>query len=245
MIFSRDGALATVRLNRPEDHNRITPQDLDELAAHLGSVDADREIRALVLASSGKTFSAGFHIGEIATGAHQRFESTADALAHCRVPTIAALQGNVYGGAADLALACDFRIGVETMELMVPPARLGIPYYSSGIERFVTRLAPGAARRILLAAETFHARELAAIGFLDEVTTHEQLESRVAALAAKLAAHAPLAMEAMKRILNSVECGQLDRASAARAIENCLVSDDHREALAAWNEKRAPLFRGK
>ena len=64
-------------------------------------------------------------------------------------------------------------------------------------------------------------------------------------LAAKLAAHAPLAMEAMKRILNSVECGQLDRASAARAIENCLVSDDHREALAAWNEKRAPLFRGK
>jgi len=243
MKFEVDGRIATIRFNRPEAHNRIEPSDLDELEAHLQIVEERREIRVLILASTGKTFSAGFHLGSIGAGAPGRFEAAADALANCRVPSIAALQGNVYGGAADLALACDFRIGVESMELMVPPVRLGIPYYASGIERFATRLSLGAAKRIFLLCETLDAQELLEIGYLDQVVLADGLETRVAELAGALASGAPLAMEAMKRLLNDAACSRLDRNAAAQAMRECLASEDHKEGLAAMLEKRSPDFR--
>ncbi len=240
-----DGPVATIRFSRPEAHNRIEPADLDKLEAHLQAVEERREIRVLILASTGKTFSAGFHLGAIGEGAPGRFEAAADRLARCRTPSIAALQGSVYGGAADLALACDFRIGVESVELMVPPVRLGIPYYASGVERFATRLTPGAAKRIFLAGETLNARELFNIGYLDEIVAADALEARVAKLAEVLASGAPLAMEAMKRMLNDAACSRLDRSAASKSMRECLASEDHKEGLAAMLEKRLPDFRGR
>ncbi len=242
MNFVAEGPVATIRFSRPEERNRIEPADLVELQSHLRAVEERREIRVLILASTGKTFSAGFHLGAIGAGAPGRFEAAADALAACRVPSIAALQGNVYGGAADLALACDFRIGVESVELMVPPVRLGIPYYASGIERFVARLPLGAAKRIFLAGETLSAPELLKIGYLDEIVAADALESHVASLAAKLASGAPLAMEAMKKLLNDAACSRFDRNAAAQALLDCLASADHQEGLAAMIEKRTPDF---
>jgi len=242
MIFSLDGAVATIRFHRPEEHNRIEPADLEELAAHLDEVNRRREIRVLILASSGKTFSSGFHLGAIGEDAPARFEQVADALASCRVPSIAALQGSVYGGAADLALACDFRVGVEGMHLTVPPARLGIPFYASGVQRLVSRLSLPTARRILLGCETLDSAALLAAGFLDEIVPAAELEARVGERARRLAANAPLAMEAMKRMLNEAASGRLDREQAARSLAECLVSRDHREGLAAWNEQREPHF---
>src|SRR6202012_451643 len=100
-----------------------------------------------------------------------------NSLAMCRVPSIAALQGGVFGGAADLALACDFRIGVEGIDLMVPAARLGIPYYPSGVKRFVTRLGISAAKRILLSCEKFDSRALLEAGFLDVIVLKEDLDA--------------------------------------------------------------------
>jgi len=243
MIVAVDGPIATIRLNRPEQRNRIEPADLDELASHLDAIDRRPEVRVLILASTGKTFSAGFHLGAIDAEAPARFEQVADALASCRMPSIAALQGSVYGGAADLALACDFRVGVAGMKLLVPPARLGIPYYASGIERFVNRLSLGAAKRILLGCETIEAGALLEIGYLDEVVEADSLEARVAERAQALASHAPLAMEAMKRMLNDAARSKLDRESASRAIRDCLSSADHREGLEALSAKRIPNFR--
>ncbi len=113
---------AVVRLNRPRQHNRLEPQDLAVLEEVFARADADQSIRVLVLTGTGKSFSSGFHIGALADrlagnddGAEDRdtFERTVDRLERLRVPTIAALNGSVYGGATDLALACDFRIGVQ------------------------------------------------------------------------------------------------------------------------------------
>jgi len=239
MIFSIDGHIATIRLNRPEEHNRIEPADLDALAQHIGTVNENRHVRVLILASTGKTFSSGFHLGAIGAGAPARFQEAADALASCRALTIAALQGNVYGGAVDLALACDFRIGVEGIEALVPAVKLGIPYYPSAIERLMHRVSPNAVKRILLLCEKTGARELLDCGYLDEIVAREQLNPRVAEFARQIAALAPLAAQAIKAQLN-----RFDRATAEEAVRVCLASEDHKEGLAAWMEKRTARFTG-
>src|SRR5437870_28303 len=134
-IVTVAGGLATVRLNRPRQHNRLEPVDLDRLSDTFTGVDADPSIRVLVLTGTGTSFSSGFHLGALAdrlageNGASEdrdAFERTVDRLEALRVPTIAALNGSVYGGATDLALACDFRIGVEGMQLLIHATCLGL-----------------------------------------------------------------------------------------------------------------------
>lgn len=240
MNLTIDGHIATLRFDRPAERNKIRPEDLDELAWRLREVEQNRDVRALILASSGAVFSAGFDVESIAAGAPQRFEEVADMLAGVRVPSIAAIQGPVYGGAGDLALACDFRIGVDAVTLMIPAARLGIPYYPSGIERFLTRVGMNAAKRIFLLCQTVDASELLRIGFLDELVPADMLEDRARELAGELASAAPLAVQAMKQQLR-----RFDRAVAEQAVGICLASADHKEGLAAFRERRRPRFTGR
>src|SRR5206468_11152047 len=119
------------------------------------------------------------------------FERVVDRIEALRVPTIAALNGGVYGGSTDLALACDFRIGVDGMKLLMPAARLGIVYYPSGIERYVTRLGVAAAKPLFLTATLIDDQEMLRIGYLDEGVPDAELRARVGAQAAMIAANAP------------------------------------------------------
>jgi enoyl-CoA hydratase len=244
---------ATVRLNRPRQHNRLEPADLAALTAIFDRTADDPAIRVLVLTGTGASFSSGYHIGALVerqgdgnAGTHDAdaFERTVDRLAALRVPTIAALNGSVYGGATDLALACDFRIGIAGMRLVMPAARLGIVYYASGIERYVSRLGVGAAKKMFLTAQPIPAEELQRIGYLDEIVAPEALDARVDALADSLAGNAPLALAGLKWAIDAVALGRLDRAEMQRVRAACSASQDHAEALAAWSEKRAPVFRG-
>jgi enoyl-CoA hydratase/carnithine racemase len=246
---------ATVRLNRPREHNRIEPDDLAVLRETFARIDDDPEIRVLVLTGTGKSFSSGYHIGALverhaatpgaAEPGSDAFERTVDRLEALRVPTIAALNGSVYGGSTDLALACDFRIGIEGMRLLMPAARLGIVYYPSGIERYVARLGVAAAKKLFLTAAPIDTPEMLRIGYLDEAVPAAELMARVDALAATLAANAPLAQAGLKRAINEIAGGRLDRAALAAARARCAASADHAEALQAWSEKRAPVFRGR
>jgi len=245
---------ATVRLNRPREHNRLEPGDLAILRETFTRIDRDQNVRVLVLTGTGKSFSSGYHIGALLERnagkpelgqADDAFETVVNRLEALRVPTIAALQGSVYGGATDLALACDFRIGVEGMRMLMPAARLGIVYYPSGIERYVNRLGVTAAKRLFMLAEPIEAEEMRRIGYLDEIVPAGELEARVDALAAMLAANAPLALAGLKRAINEVAAGRLDRDALAAARAGCSASDDHAEALKAWAEKRKPVFKGQ
>ena len=249
------GARATIRLNRPAQHNRIEPADLAVLHQAFERIDADPAVRVLVVTGTGKSFSSGYHIGALIerhggqdaseSRDENSFERTVDCLEALRVPTIAALNGGVYGGSTDLALACDFRIGVDGMRMQMPAARLGIVYYPSGIERYVSRLGVAAAKRLFLTAEPLGADEMLRIGYLDAVVPPEELMPRVDALAAELAANAPLALAGLKRAVNDAANGRLDRGALQAVRARCADSDDHAEALRAWAEKRKPVFHGR
>jgi enoyl-CoA hydratase len=252
IVTVTDGC-TVVRLNRPREHNRLEPIDLAALQEIFVRVDEDPSVRVLVLTGTGESFSSGFHLGALAdrlagergqSEDRDAFERTVDRLEALRVPTIAALNGSVYGGATDFALACDFRIGVEGMRLLMPAARLGIVYYPSGIRRYVTRLGVAAAKKLFLTAQPIDAAEMLRIGYLDEVVARDDLMARVEALAATLAANAPLAVAGLKRAINETAASavDLDALDAVRAL--CSASKDHAEGVRAWAEKRTPIFTG-
>jgi enoyl-CoA hydratase len=238
---------ATITLNRPRHLNRLHREDLLALRGHFAALAADDSLRVVVLTGTGRAFCAGFNLQELSQAdagvADPRlFQHTVDALEALAVPTIARLNGGVFGGATDLALACDFRIGVQGMELRMPAARIGLHYYASGLSRYVSRLGLSAAKRLFLLAETVPAEELLRIGYLDTLVPPEELDAAVEALAAALRANAPLALRGMKLSLNELAHGTALPAALLQREEQCAKSADLQEGLQALTEKRHPNF---
>jgi enoyl-CoA hydratase/carnithine racemase len=246
-LLSVDGPVARIVLARQDQHNAIEAHDVACLHAHLATVEAAEDVRVLVLTGSGRsTFCSGASLAQMESGelTGSSFERLAEKLASVRVPSICALNGSAFGGGVELALCCDFRIGVEGMRVSVPAAKLGICYPLTGIRRFVAALGPGTASRLLLAAEELGAPSLLASGFLQRVVPSEALPSATDELAAKLAALAPLAVQAMKRLVHDAALDSIDETAARELITRCSQSEDFREGLAARREGRPPTFRG-
>ncbi|MDQ2779370.1 MAG: enoyl-CoA hydratase-related protein, partial [Pseudomonadota bacterium] len=216
---------------------------------HFAQVAADRSVRVLVLTGSGQTFCSGFHLGELADPAGgaddpQAFERMVDALEALPQPTVARLNGSVYGGATDLALACDFRVGVTGMQLRMPAARLGLHYYPSGLQRYVSRLGLQAAKRLFLLGEAVDADVLLAIDYLDHCVAPEMLDATVQRLINALIAGAPMAVAGMKLSLNEIARGEIDATALRRREAACAASADLQEGLAAVAQRRPPQFKG-
>jgi enoyl-CoA hydratase/carnithine racemase len=244
--LTTEEAVARIRLNRPHQHNRFEPADVAALATMLEQLERDRSIRVLLVTASGPSFSAGFNIGSIGSaGSFEQafaFNRLCDQLEDLRVPTICALNGSVYGGATDFALACDLRIGVQGSKMMMPPARLGIQYGYGGLRRYVERLGLSAAKRLILTAETIDAEAMLRIGFLDELVTPDLLVERVDALAASVVARAPDAVGGLKVSLNAIARGIADPNEIHDRFVAAFTSRNAQEGLRAWKEKRPPLF---
>ncbi|MGZ3360844.1 MAG: enoyl-CoA hydratase/isomerase family protein [Xanthobacteraceae bacterium] len=249
-LLDIDGARATIRLNRPRHLNRLQPDDLEVLLRLFDRIEADAAIRVLVLTGTGRAFSAGYDLGSIAeraTNAQEQtagsaFEVVVNRLEDLAVPTICRLNGGVYGGSTDLALACDFRIGVDTAEMFMPAARLGLHYYKSGIRRYVSRLGVDNAKRLFLTAEKIGAAEMLRIGYLTAMAPPEALDEEVDRLAAVLAGNAPAAMRGMKRAINEFARGQLDEEAADRRHRDSMRGPEIKEGIKAFAEKRPPKF---
>lgn len=245
-VLAVEGNVATITLRRPEVANRLVPEDLEALRAHIESVN-QCEVLVLRIRGTGKHFCSGFDIGQIdpSRKSGSGFEEMVDALEDCRPITIAAINGGVYGGATDLALACDFRVGVEATEMFMPAARLGLHFYRRGLERFQTRLGLDMAKRLFLTAQTLRADEMHRCGFLTDLVTAAEFDGAVDKLTKTVASMAPLAIIGMKRHLNRMARGALVPDELQADIVTAAMSSDLKEGGLAWKEKRKPVFTGQ
>jgi enoyl-CoA hydratase len=249
-LLEIDGPRATIGLNRPKHLNRVQPEDLGVLLKLFDRIEADPAIRVMVLTGTGRAFSAGYDLGSVAERAAAAQEQTAGSafeivvnrLEDLAIPTICRINGGVYGGSTDLALACDFRIGVDSCEMFMPAARLGLHYYKSGIKRYVSRLGVDNAKRLFLTAERIGAPEMLRIGYLTAMVPAEAFDEEVDRLAAVLAGNAPVAMAGMKRAINEFARGGLDEDAADRRARDSMRSAEIKEGMAAFKEKRRPKF---
>ncbi|MEM1088389.1 MAG: enoyl-CoA hydratase/isomerase family protein [Pseudomonadota bacterium] len=256
-IIETDGSKGIITFNRPEVRNRISPEDIEAITNALDQFESDPAVRVVIFTGRGKVFSSGFNLNIFyenvvaktpkreARAEDNFFAEFTDRIENCKLPTILAANGSVYGGATDVALACDFRFGVEGVEAFLPASRLGIHFYDRGLERFVARLGLAAAKRICLTSETLNTEELLRCGFFDAVMPEKEMWARVDKLADTLAAQAPIAVKGMKRALNQISYNELDKEATANAFSQCLNSEDFKEGVRAWFEKRRPAFKGK
>jgi enoyl-CoA hydratase/carnithine racemase len=249
-VLTIEGGRATIRLNRPRHLNRLQPEDLEALKRLFDQIEADAAIRVLVLTGTGRVFSAGYDLNSVADRATSTDEETAGSafevmvnrLEDLGVPTICRLNGGVYGGSTDMALACDFRIGVDTAEMFMPAARLGLHYYKSGIRRYVSRLGTDNAKKLFLTAERIDAAEMLRIGYLTAMVSVAGLDEEVDRLATILAGNAPVAMRGMKQTINEIAHGKLDEAAADARARDSMRGAEIKEGVKAFAEKRPPKF---
>ncbi|MCK9505467.1 MAG: enoyl-CoA hydratase/isomerase family protein [Porticoccaceae bacterium] len=247
ITLTTEGAIARIFLANPAKHNALTAEALALFMDHLDVVSANGAIRALIITNSGgKTFCSGAALQQLASGAMsgELFSTLTDRVAAMAVPTIAAINGNAYGGGAELALSCDFRVGSHGTRVFVPPARIGLCYPLSGMQRFVRRLGLTTAKRLLIAGEEFDGEQLLQHGFLTHLVDAEAVESRAITMASTIAELAPMAVQTMKLLCDEIASGTVVNKTAQKLIDRCNHSDDLREGLAAVAEKRTPVFKG-
>lgn len=241
-----ENGIGRITLNNPKVHNALTREAMDDIRATLSDW-ASNDIRVLVLTGTGKSFCSGVSLSDVGTGDWSNNPLTAlcDTVENFHTPTICALNGGVYGGGVELALSCDFRVGVTGMKMFVPAAKIGVHYDAAGIARYIQKLGSQTARRVFLLLEKFDDRALLDIGFLDFLVEPDELCERVDVLSGAINSAAPLAVQGMKRTVLEISRGTLDAAAAADRVAKCFASEDHREGLAALSEKRDPVFKGR
>lgn len=247
ILYERSGHIGQLTLNNPDKHNSLGQEELESIQGYLQQVAADDEVRVMVITGAGdKTFCAGASLQQLGAGqiSGDCFQATTDMLASLSIPTVASLNGNVFGGGVELALSCDFRIGIEGSRMRVPAAAIGLCYPLSGINRFVERMGVNLAKRILVASEQFDAEAMLEIGFLDHLVMPAQRVETTRDFARHIAGLAPLAVKSMKEILQQAAAGGIDMPRAKELSDQCMASEDLQEGFAAKKEKREPRFRG-
>ncbi len=255
VLLDISGPRATITLNDPAKHNRLDPAGLSRLRVAVDAANADPAVRVTVITGAGeKTFCSGYDLGSIKSGkkdasappeGEDSFETVMDRIEAMRMPTLCALNGSVYGGATDMALACDFRMGVKGMRFFMPAARFGLHYYPSGLRRYTQKVSPSFAKRAFLLSEDFTDDSLLSVGYLDWLVDRADFQVRVDEMARKLAGLAPLSMSNMKRAIEQFAQAAPDIPKIRDGIRECATSDDLREGLAALKERRTPDFKGR
>ncbi|EAQ98348.1 enoyl-CoA hydratase/isomerase family protein [Congregibacter litoralis] len=245
--YSVNDSVGVLCINRPEKHNSLGAAELEGVSSALDLIETDPEIRVLVVTGAGdKTFCAGASLDDLNSGVLKpdAFQSVMHRLASLSIPTLARVNGNVFGGGTELALSCDFRIGVKGSRLRVPAAAFGLCYPPAGISLFVEKLGVNVARRMLVASEAMDAGEAHRVGFYDYMVARDELDERVEELTLHIAGLAPLATKAMKELVDQAGRGSIDIARATELARQCEESDDLQEGFAAQREKRMPQFSG-
>jgi enoyl-CoA hydratase len=255
LLVEREGAVATITLNRPTVLNALNAALLERLEETLVAMSGDAALRAVIVTGSGeRAFAAGADIAELAVleGAASG-EAKARAGQHVTqllealpVPVIAAINGFALGGGCELAMACDIRIACDTAKFGQPEVNLGVPPGYGGTQRTTRLLGRGAALYLCLTGETIDAAEALRIGLVQRVVPIGELLPEAKRIADLIASKAPLAVGATKRAIYDGAALSLTDALAleARHFGAMFETDDFREGTRAFLEKRKPVFRG-
>jgi enoyl-CoA hydratase/carnithine racemase len=254
VLLSRDGGIATVTLFNPDKLNAIDAAMWRRLATVMAEVDADPDLRAVVITGAGAAFAAGGDLEEFrdqratvdrALAYHEAVGTALAAIEACRHPTVARIQGPCVGGGLEIACACDLRIAGESARFGAPIAKLGFSMYPGELSGLLRLAGPAVAKEILLEGRLLSTREAYEKGLVTRVVADRELEAEVLATTGRIAAGAPLVARWHKqwiaRLLEERPLTDEDK----RASFAFLGTEDYAEGLAAFMGKRPPVFRGR
>lgn len=255
LIFDVTAGVARVTINRPLARNAFTFEMYEKLAHCCEAINGNDAVKVMILTGAGeKAFSAGtdislfrnFNTPEDALGYESFMDRVLQTLERCRVPTIAAISGACTGGGGAIAACCDLRIGTEDTKFGFPIARtLGNCLSVVNLARLSALIGPARVKDMIFTARLIAAKEAHQIGLLTEVVMDRaELDTRVSALAAEIADFAPLTLRATKEGLRRLQSRERE-GQDQDLIVMCYMSDDFREGMNAFLEKRKPNWRGK
>jgi enoyl-CoA hydratase len=253
LIVEKTDGYALVRLNRPEALNAFNDKLMDELTDCVEALDADDEVRCLVITGSDKAFAAGADIKEIAANSYLSawkgglISRNWEAVSRCRKPVIAAVAGYALGGGCELAMMCDFIIAADTARFGQPEITIGVIPGAGGTQRLPRFAGKSKAMDLILTARMMDAAEAERCGLVSRVVPADKLLEEARAAAAKIASFSPVAVQMAKDMVNSAfetplgEGVKLER----RLFHSLFAFEDQKEGMAAFAEKRKPDFKGR
>jgi enoyl-CoA hydratase/carnithine racemase len=251
-------AVARLRIANPERRNALDHEILDAIAETLPRLDRGIETRCVMLIGAPPVFSAGYDLSSFAAETFERdaealvahpFHAAMEALARHPWPTVAAINGHCIGGGLELAITCDLRICAAGAKLGMPPVKLGLVYGHTGLRKFLDTVGLARTKELFLTGRNFEAARAEQIGLVHEVVAAEELEGAAVELAAGIAANAPLSMRGNKsaiEVLNAAPIlSEQQEAGLIALRESCFSSEDLREGVQAFAEKRKPVWKGR
>lgn len=256
IIYSKDGGISQIKINRPEKRNALNRETRLEMAHALNDARIDPEIRVLILSGEGeKSFIAGSDLTELSAFSPLQLEEFLSTLgqslytqfAELEKPTIAMIGGLCLGGGLELAMACDMRIASDDSKFGQPEILLGIIPGGGGTQRLTRLIGVGAAMELIFTGTVIDADEALRIGLVNKICSAEELETLTMKIAGQISRQSPLALKwAKKSITMGQEVG-LSAGLAYEAMAECLLftSRDHSEGMRAFLEKRKPSFTGE
>jgi enoyl-CoA hydratase/carnithine racemase len=251
-------AVVRVTISNPDKRNALDHDILDGLAALFPSLENGIETRCVILTGAGKVFSAGYDIGgipdEVFAEEAERlvahpFHRAIEAVEQFPFPTVAAVNGHALGGGLELALSCDLRVAASGSKLGMPPAKLGLIYSHTGLQKFIDTIGPARTRELFFVGENVDAERAEQIGLVNKVVGAGDLDAAAVYLASVIAGNAPLSMKGNKEIIRKLTSfARLSAEEEQEVIDLRLSSfrtDDFREGVRAFGEKRKPQWKGR